>query len=178
MESKVEKTNSLLYAPNIISHIRKNHALEHASINVLSTKRPNTALSGYSIDRGFWILGSVDIEDVKNSVDIAVSRMKNGESGLAIHKNCGTNLAVSALCLAGSSLLVMAGADTKQKRLDRFSWLMLADCVMLEVSRPLGLKAQKYVTTDADISKLQIVGISSQKLHGIPLFFVETQLLS
>ena len=40
----------------------------------------------------------------------------------------------------------------------------------------LGINAQKYITTDAEVSGLWIMGISASELFGKPCFFVETSL--
>jgi len=83
-----------------ISRIRRNHALEHASLQVLSRRKPRTPLAGFSDWRGITILGNVSTAELQEAVEEARGRLKAGEHLLAIHPNCGTNYATSGI-LAG-----------------------------------------------------------------------------
>ena len=40
--------------------IRRNHALEHATLQVLVEKYPELRMAGYSDQNGFWLVGKVD----------------------------------------------------------------------------------------------------------------------
>ena len=161
-----------------LNHIRKNHALEHATIHVLTKRHPGISFGGYSIHSGFWIIGKTDLESVKDAAEIARARLCKGEASLAVHPNCGTNLVMAGLCSAAVSAVAMAGADTKEKRLDRFPMLISAGILGTYFGRPLGEKVQKYLTTDPDVSCVQISGIQCSSLSGTPAFFVETELYS
>ncbi len=158
----------------VFSQLRKNHALEHATIHVLEKKHARKQISGYSIFNGFWLLGELKIQDIQESVDVAIARLRNGEKQLAIHPGCGTNLVVSGLCTAVGAIAVMAGADSAKKKADRFPTLAAVSSLMIMLSRPLGFQTQKYVTTDPDMTGLQVVGINSDEIFGLPAFFVET----
>src|SRR5512144_1708270 len=87
----------------ILSRIRRNHGLEHATINVLTEIFPYRNLAGYSYPGGFFIVGDVPTEHLREAATEALSRMNNGERQLAIHPNCGTNYAVAGFV---SGLLV------------------------------------------------------------------------
>jgi hypothetical protein len=90
---------SFLSVP-MVSRIRRNHGLEHATLHVLSKRHPGVNLAGHSDARGFWLVGDVPIEDVQEAIEEALSRMRGGEHNLAVHQNCGTNF-VTAGSLAG-----------------------------------------------------------------------------
>ena len=47
---------NLLNAP-LISETRRNHALEHATLNILSARFPDRPLAGHSNPTGFFLLG-------------------------------------------------------------------------------------------------------------------------
>src|SRR2546430_15379128 len=74
--------------------IRQNHALEHATITILSGMIPDLRVSARSSSNGFIIFGDVDLGLLRRAVDEALRRLQAGEAELAIHPNCGTNLAV------------------------------------------------------------------------------------
>ncbi len=155
---------------------RKNHALEHATINLLEEKSGRCAYSGYSIHKGFWILGKATIQDVQEMVDLALARLKNGERDLAIHQSCGTNLAVSGTLTALGALAALSGTRNKKEQFSRFSSLVLVSGLMIQLSKPLGLFVQENVTTDPDLTGLSIRGIETGEIRGIPYFFIRTRL--
>ncbi len=74
--------------------IRQNHALEHATVTILSGYVPDLRISAFSSSRGFTILGDVDLGQLRRALDEALRRLQAGEAQLAIHPNCGTNLVV------------------------------------------------------------------------------------
>jgi hypothetical protein len=74
--------------------IRQNHALEHATITILSGMVSTLNVSARSSSDGFVIFGDVDLGLLRRALDEALTRLKAGEAELAIHPNCGTNLAV------------------------------------------------------------------------------------
>src|SRR5258708_12382845 len=76
--------------------IRQNHALEHATITVLSGMVPDLSISARSSSTGFIIFGNVDLGLLRRALDEALRRLQAGEASLAIHPNCATNLAVAA----------------------------------------------------------------------------------
>jgi len=49
----------------LVSRIRRNHGLEHATLNILSQRFPNQTLAGYSVPAGFYILGDVPTAQVR-----------------------------------------------------------------------------------------------------------------
>ena len=55
-------------------HIRRNHALEHATIHLLSARHPHLSLVGRSDTAGFYLFGNVPTELVDEAVHEALSR--------------------------------------------------------------------------------------------------------
>ncbi|MBT9130256.1 MAG: hypothetical protein DDT40_00547 [candidate division WS2 bacterium] len=77
--------------------LRKNHAIEHATINVLEKHLASKAVfSGYAREDGFIIQGPVDILTLEVAARNALDRLKAGEKELAIHSSCGTGKAVGS----------------------------------------------------------------------------------
>lgn len=141
----------------IISLIRRNHGLEHATINLLSKKFPNVSFSGYSDHKGFWIVGDVSTDALLETAQQALTRMKGGERGLAIHTNCGTNYVTAGL-LAGSMtwLATLGGGNSFKKKLDRWPLMVLLVTGALIVAQPLGPKVQEHVTTSGEPGNLVV----------------------
>ena len=141
-----------------ILETRRNHALEHATLHMLArTHKGNMA--GHSNPTGFFLLGDFSTPDVWASATEALERLREGESGLAIHAGCGTNMATTALLSATLGWSVLRGAKSTLTR-----FLLLPIAVALAVvgvllARPLGPWLQKYITTEADLGAMQIVDI-------------------
>jgi hypothetical protein len=151
----------------IIHAIRRNHALEHASLLVLAAKKGNRNLAGYSDWRGFWVLGEVDTEDLLAATQEALTRLKAGESRLAIHPNCGTNFAVSGVLAGSAAWLAMAGTGSGwKKKLERFPLVITLVTLVMILSQPLGPKVQSRVTTCPIPGKLQVVSVQQQSLRN------------
>lgn len=158
----------------ILSHIRKNHAMEHATITLLSEAMPRVSFSGYSFIKGFWIMGKAELQDVQKAAEMAHARLINGERKLAIHPGCGTNIAVTGLCTAAAAMLTTLGESDDDTPMERFSAFTTAGMIGALAGRPLGPKVQKHITTDPDVRNLSIVSITCSSVRGTPTFFVET----
>ena len=177
MELEIKTEKRINIAPvQVLSHIRKNHAMEHAAIHILTKSKPGLSFAGYSFIKGFWIYGKSELQDIQKAVEIAHARLKNGEKSLAIHPNCGTNIAMTGLCTALVSMLALKMEGDDDSDFNRFSALTSAGLVGALLGRPLGPYMQKHITTDADVSNLSIVSITCSTVHGTPLFFVRTNL--
>ena len=174
---EIEQSSIRLSLGKTLSHIRKNHAMEHATIHILTKSKPGISFAGYSFIKGFWIHGNTELQDVQKAVEIAYARLKNGEKKLAVHPNCGTNLAVTALCTTAASMAALSAEGDDDSEFSRFSALLTAGLVGTLVSRPLGPKMQEHITTDANVKDLSIVSINCSTLHGTPFFFVQTALI-
>lgn len=150
---------SLLDHPTI-SRIRRNHGLEHATIHLLSRRFPKQSFAGHSDHAGFWLMGEVDTEVLADAVTEALARMRNGEKGLAIHPNCGTNFATYGIAAGFAAFLGMAGAGNRfRDKLERLPVMMLFATVALILAQPFGFRIQQRVTTSGEPGDLEIVEI-------------------
>lgn len=151
---------TLLDQPTLL-RLRRNHALEHATIHLLSARGPRTLLIGRSDTRGFYLAGEVSTEALQQAVHQALARLQAGESGLAVHPNCGTNLMTGAL-LAGSASFLVAGM-TRRRRwsdwLDQWPAALLAAALGLLAAHPLGMALQRRVTTASQPGGLRILSV-------------------
>ena len=134
--------------------LRQNHAVEHATIHVLSQRFLNIRLIGRSDFWGFSLVGNVSTQDLASASIEALSRLQRGESSLAVHPRCGTNLATSAL-LAGAFSSVAVGGKTRS-RWEKLPRAILATMGALLIAQPLGLWIQGNLTTTPDVANVQI----------------------
>ena len=163
---------SLVPGLDYVTATRRNHALEHATVTVLLERHGfNQSLAGRSNDRGFTIMGNVPMEELESAVSEALTRMKHGESTLAVSPFCGTNIAVTGI-LAGLATLAVVG---RQKRMQQLPNVLLGGMVAALVGQPVGRLAQKYLTTSPDMSTMKIVSISPSGWGPFKSHWVETR---
>jgi hypothetical protein len=155
------------------SAVRQNHALEHATIVLLSKAFPDIRMAGVSFAAGFFVFGEVPTEAIRPAAEQALSRLRNGEPEMAIHERCGTNLAVAGI-LTGLSAMSVAKL---RRPYNTFNNVILASTAALVLARPLGLLTQKYFTTRTPNSSMYIVGVRPMTLPflGVPAHFVSTE---
>ena len=143
----------------LILETRRNHALEHATLKILARKYQNQSMAGHSNPTGFFLLGDFQLDDIKTAADEAMTRLNAGESGLAIHPGCGTNLAATALLSATFAWVPFRGAKSTRWRLLLIPLALTFAMLGYFLSKPLGPWLQRYITTEADLGDMQIVDI-------------------
>jgi len=159
---------SVLDAP-FVSETRRNHALEHATIHVLSGRFPGRSMAGHSNPTGFFLIGDFPTDEVRTAVSEALARLQGGESRLAIHAGCGTNYAVTGLLAGLLAIVGMSGTRSTRQRFERLPLLMLLSILAFMFGQPLGLALQKQVTTQADPQGVAIEDIYavSKTIHRV-----------
>ncbi|MCC7117906.1 MAG: hypothetical protein IT310_05215 [Anaerolineales bacterium] len=143
----------------LILETRRNHALEHATIHLLSRQRPNTRMAGHSNPTGFYLLGDLTAQEIWEAVTEARERLNSGESGLAIHPGCGTNLATTALLSATLAWLPLRGTKSTLWRFLLIPFALIFALIGYQLSKPLGPWLQQHITTEAHLGHLRIVDI-------------------
>ena len=152
----------------LILETRRNHALEHATLHVLA-RTHKISMAGHSNPTGFFLIGDLQLEEIATAATEALTRLKAGESGLAVHEGCGTNMATTALLSGTFAWAPLQGARSTFWRV----WLIPIAIVFAVfgywLSKPLGPWLQKYITTEADMGNMEIVDIRRvrQGLHRI-----------
>jgi hypothetical protein len=164
----------------LISRVRRNHALEHATVHILSQRHPEKTIYARSQPSGLVVYGDLPTEEVARAVDEALMRLRRGEHQLAIHPNCGTNL-VTAGGLSGlAAVLTMRVQQVGRKKRDLRQWVsslplvILAATVALLFAQPLGQTLQLYVTTEAEVGNLHMTGISRRSQGRLVFHVVNT----
>jgi len=142
----------------LILETRRNHALEHATLHVLA-RTHKISMAGHSNPTGFFLLGDLQLEDIAAASTEALTRLKAGESGLAVHEGCGTNLATTAALSATFAWAPLRGAKSTRWRLFLIPLALAFAVFGYGLSKPLGPWLQKYITTEANMGNMQITDI-------------------
>lgn len=145
-----------------IWRVRRNHALEHATIHMLNRQR--VRLSGRATGTGFVLYGDVPTEKVLQASKEALMRMKRGEKHWAIHPNCGTNLVATGVLLTSVAMLAFAGTS-RRAAWERFPLAMLGMMLTSMYSLPFGMALQKHFTTSGDMGDLTIVTVRKRVMR-------------
>ncbi len=152
------------------SAVKQNHALEHATIVLLSRKFPEVRLSGISFAAGFFVFGDLPTEAILPTAQEALNLLRTTQPELAIHERCGTNLAVAGM-LTGLSAMTIAKLRRPYSTANN---VILASTAALILARPLGLTVQRYVTTQTPNNSMRIEKVSPMTVFGSPAHFVST----
>lgn len=159
--SREAGTESMRTADLVLSRrTRQNHALEHATVSILAREIPGLAVSARSNSRGFVIFADLDDELVRRASCEALERLRAGEVNLAIHPNCGTNLAVGISLVMLGSLVAL----TSLRRSTRVASAVGSTAAGVVAARPLGQVVQRHITTLADMRGMQVSGVRSKRL--------------
>jgi len=143
-----------------MSRLRRNHALEHATLNLLSRRKRYPFLAGYSDQRGFWIVGDVDSDDLRQAVDDALAALGRGERALAISPNCGTNFAAAGILAGFTAWLATLSGGGFRRKLERLPLVITLATLAMIVARPLGPLLQARLTTLAEPGSLRVTGVN------------------
>ena len=137
----------------LIDRVRRNHAIEHATIAILVERGHRPPMGGYSTPGGFWVYGNFPSEEVSEAANDALERLRAGESRLAISPYCGTNLAVG---IAGAVLLASLIRKRVASRTARVPLVAAAVLGAIMVKRPLGMAAQRELTTLSEVGDAEV----------------------
>jgi len=150
---------SILSHP-LVSRIRRNHGLEHATLHVLAQRHPRRSLAGHSDAGGFWLIGDVSTEEVQSAVGEALRRLKAGEQNLAVHPNCGTNLVTAGLLAGTAAFMAMFGAGRRfRDKLERLPLAASMATFALILAQPMGYLLQERFTTSGQPELLEVAAI-------------------
>lgn len=136
-------------------NLRKNHAIEHATIHVLEQSAGHRLnVSGLSREDGFYITGIQNPEMVEQAAVKGLSLLKQGHCQLAIHRRCGTDVAIANLISSLVFLVLLFSTGT-------FSlWTIIIALLLSNLMSPyLGEVVQKYFTTSCDVNNMEIEGL-------------------
>lgn len=153
----------ILRQPGIL-RVRRNHALEHATIHLLSRRVTGLRIAGRSDGRGFTLWGKVPTEYVEQAATHSLERMKRGERNLAVHPNCGTNLVTQGFL---ATLAAYVGLGLRRERIfgSRFALVTMLIMLALVVGQPLGMALQRHFTTEGDPGDLHVADVRRREVR-------------
>lgn len=149
---------------------RQNHALEHATITILSQRIPELNVAAHSNPNGFVVFGDVDLGELRRAADEALHRLQAGEKELAIHPNCGTNLSVGISLVTLGTLLGMAASE----RRTRLATAAVSSLAGWAAARPVGEYVQRHFTTLPELQGVRVTSITRRQVMGFTLIDVRT----
>jgi hypothetical protein len=171
--------NYLLSRVPLVSRVRRNHALEHATMNVLGERNKAYRLVGRSSVGGFYIYGDLSAEDLIAAAQEGLRRLKAGRREMAVHPTCGTNLAVAGILAGVGAFLALGGLSRNRPKnlfqsLVRLPMACAAAMVGIFLAQPLGPLLQARVTTQADVGDMYIVDVAQERRAGVLVHYVRT----
>jgi len=156
---------------DLITALRQNHALEHATISLLTRKLGlNLRIIGKATFDGFYVYGDIPSKAIREAATEGLARLQQGERELAISPFCGTNIAVAGV-IAGVACLLALGAKNRRRRLPL---AILATTWAIIAAQPVGKATQKYLTTSSSLSDVTIKRITRRGAGKRVLHKVET----
>lgn len=147
--------------------VRKNHSLEHATINVLEEQYGRSLrVGGLAHSNGFSLSGP-DLPppyEVMNAVREGHFRMINGEKSLAIHPRCGTSIAAANFLFSLVFIIVLFSS----RHLSLLN-LIVAFLLANVLSNPFGRILQRFFTTYPVVDDVAVQDLYSQSpTYGFP----------
>lgn len=160
----------------LISRLRRNHALEHATINLAFERYPGVQVIGLSGIRGFTLYTTLSVDRVVPLVRGALAALQAGEAQLAVHHNCGTNVVVTASLTTLATLLGMGPRTRRPVRrfVERLPYAVMLNALALLVAPSAGQWMQQKVTTDPDLDGVEIGSLFSVRHGGMQRIRVHT----
>src|SRR5574340_1015102 len=152
-----------------LSRVRRNHAIEHATVHVLTGRDPSLRLVGRADSTGFNIYGELPADELESAANEALGRLQRGERMLAVHPRCGTNLVAAGLLTGVAAALALGRRPT----LRRIPDAILATTLAAFIAQPLGMSLQEHVTTSPDAAGAHISGIRQDRMGRLKVQHVD-----
>lgn len=133
--------------------LRRNHALEHATVAVLLAKHGPMRVAGRASYNGFLLFGDVDTEEITACAREALRRLQAGEASLAVSPHCGTNIAVAGALAAVAATATVALGRPQGRLANAFMAAMLGAVA----AQPLGHLVQEHLTTSPRLEGVEVI---------------------
>ncbi len=146
----------MFYQRDSFAAVRRNHAVEHATVTMLLGRlHKRTRIIGRAARDGFYIYGDIPIQQIEESAREGLARMKSGEAHLAVSPLCGTNIVAAAIMTGLASAIAIGGGN----RLTRLPNAIVAAMLAVMAARPVGSFIQRNLTTSPQVEALQIISV-------------------
>lgn len=148
---------SLLNVPRQVAQlvhglaVRRNHAIEHATVNVLEERYGSQLVDGCATTEGFRIRAAIDPALLLDAAREGLLRLQRGDRALAIHGRCTTALLLSYLTVSSSLISLLATTNTVSPQ-NLALVLVLTVAATPKISRLV----QRFLTTSLDVKGMTI----------------------
>ena len=156
----------------VAATVRRNHAVEHATMHVMAQRQPYLNAVGRTSLDGFYVYGEVDTQTLADAAAEGLARLQAGQAELAVHPRCGTNLAVAGFLAGVAAFLAMGRSRSRLSKLPRF---ILAATLAVIAAQPLGLLVQERITTSTDLGGTRIRQVARQLMGRLTVHKVELE---
>lgn len=141
--------------------MRRNHALEHATINVIEQRYGRTSLVGMPATDGFSLRGRVSPQIITTASQEAIRRLRRGEKHLAISRRCPTSLVAAQLGMALLATAVLLALQ--QFSAPYFLVVLLASALLGPTVSPY---LQRLLLVDPKVEVLGIRDVEIEEPKG------------
>ena len=149
-----------------IERLRRNHALEHATVALLLERGATPPIGGYSLPSGFLIWTKGQPEAVSGAASDALALLNDGYAELAISPYCGTNFAASVALGGIAAYLAGRGRGLWPK----IRGALVGFAVASALGQPVGRLVQHRLTVRTDVAGVEIATVRA--LRDTPLAVV------
>ncbi len=151
---------------SLLHRLRQHHGIEHATVALLNQRLPGVQIAARSGLDGFIIVGELSREALAAAAEEALARLQAGERHLAVHPNCGTNLATAGV-LSGIAAFAAGSGTRRSLWWERLPSAILAAVLALMIAPAVGRWLQEHVTTSSRVTGLRIARI--ERVAGSPI---------
>ena len=154
--------------PSALQRIRRNHAIEHATMHMLSRAGVATRLAARSDWRGLTFYGDIDAETLRRAITGGFVALETGHRGLAVHPRCGSMVSIPLMLGLLSAWLAQSGLR-RGASLARglFTLAGIASAALL--ARPLGEWVQAHVLTSGKVGDARLISIRPSRRGPLTL---------
>ncbi len=146
----------------ISRRLRQNHALEHATINVIEQRYRTRGVIGMPDMNGFHLRGRISPDTVISATHEAFRRLKRGEVDLAWNRRCPTSL-VGTQMLLTVVLLIVVMAIWREFTAPPLLIALLAGALL---GPPISPFLQRWLLVDPDPESLQFRDVEVRQPTG------------
>ena len=155
----------------LMENVRRNHAIEHATVTLMLERGVPAPMGGYSIGPGFIIWSRGTTDDVAFAARDALDLLKAGNSELAISPYCGTNIVTFALV---GALAAKIFSGRRKTFWSAVRGTVAAVVAAMLLGRPLGRFLQRHCTTLPYVEAVELVEIRELSKTPVSVVWIRT----